>query len=105
MARTQPFGAQLPPLVQPEEEELDDLYFFVEAEDGAILEVYSDGELGSPRALPSPLAVEVPPPATPAALAAPVTPEDPAPVAAGGDPDDSGSDTEDGDETEDDNEE
>jgi hypothetical protein len=104
MARTQPFGAQLPPPVQPEEEEPEDLYFFVEAEDGAILEVYSHGELGSPRALPFPPAVEVPPPATPAAPAAPVTPEDPAPVAAGGDPDDSGDDTEDSDTTEDDNE-
>jgi hypothetical protein len=105
MARTQPFGAQLPPLVQPEEEEPEDPYFFVEAEDGAILEVYSDGELGSPRAPPSPAAVEVPPPAAPAAPAAPVTPEDPTPVAAGGDSDDFDDDTEGGDETEDDNEE
>jgi hypothetical protein len=81
------------------EEEPEDPYFFVEAEDGAILEVYSDGVLGSPWALPSPPAVEVPP------LAAPATPADPAPVAVGGDPDDSGDDMEDGDETEDDNEE
>jgi hypothetical protein len=94
MARTQPFGAQLPPPVQPEEE-LEDPYFFVEAEDGAILEVYSDGELGSPRALPSPPAEEVPPPAAPATPAAPVAPEDPAPIAA----------REDSDATEDDNEE
>jgi hypothetical protein len=81
------------------EEEPEDPYHFVEAEDGMILEVYSDGELGSPRALPSPPAVEV---LAPAAAAAPV---DPAPVAAGGDPYDSSDDTEDGDETEDDNEE
>jgi hypothetical protein len=49
--------------------------------------------------------VQVSPPAAPAAPAATVAPEDPAPVAAGGDPDDSGDDTEDGDKTEDDNEE
>jgi hypothetical protein len=99
MARTQPFGAQLPPPVQPEEEEPEDPYFFVEAEDGAILEVYSDGELGSPRVLPSPPAVEVPPPAAPVAL------EDPAPVATEGYLDDSGDDTEDSEATEDDNKE
>jgi hypothetical protein len=87
------------------EEEPEDPYFFVVAEDGAILEVYSDGELGSPRALPSPPAEEALPPAAPAAPAAPVAPVVPAPAAAGGDPDDSGDDTEDGDETEDDNEE
>jgi hypothetical protein len=69
MARAQPFGAQLPPLIQPVEEEQEDPYYFVEVEDGVILEVDSDGELGSPRALPSPPAVEVPPPS---ALVAPV---------------------------------
>jgi hypothetical protein len=95
MARAQPFGAQLPPLVQPVEEEPEDL----EVEGGAILEVDSDGELGSPRALPSTPAMEMPPPA------APVAPIVPATVAAGGDPNDSGDDTENGDETEDDNEE
>jgi hypothetical protein len=99
MARTQPFGAQLPPPVQPVEEEPEDPYYFIEVEGGAILEVDSDGELGSPQALPSPTVVEVPPPA---AAVAPVVP---APVATGGDPDDSGDNTEDGDEKEDDNEE
>jgi hypothetical protein len=87
------------------EEEPEDPYFFVEAKDGAILEVYSDGELGSLRALPSPPAVGVPPPAAPTAPAAPAALVDPAPVAAGGDLDDSCDDMEDGDETEDDNEE
>jgi hypothetical protein len=48
--------------------------------------------------------VQVSPPAAPAAPAATVAPEDPAPVAAGGDPDDYGYDTEDGDKTEDDEE-
>jgi hypothetical protein len=98
MARAQPIGAQLPPPVQPTEEEQEDPYY-VEVEGGAILEIDSDGELGSPRALPSPPVAEMPPPA------APVAPVVPAPVAAGGDPYDSGDDTEDGDETKDDNEE
>jgi hypothetical protein len=74
MARTQPFGAQLPPPVELVEEEPEDPYYFVEVEGGEILEVYSDGELGSPRALPSPPAVEVPP------LDAPVAPVVPAPT-------------------------
>jgi hypothetical protein len=87
------------------EEESEDPYHFVEVEDGTILEVYSDGELGSSRALPSPPAVEVPPPAAPAAPAAPDAPVDAEPVAVVGDPNDSGNDTEDGDKTEDDNEE
>jgi hypothetical protein len=81
------------------EEEPEDPYYFVKVDGGEILEVYSDGELGSPRALPSPPAVEVSPPA------APVAPVVPAPTATRGDPDDSGDDTEDGNEIEDDSEE
>jgi hypothetical protein len=99
MARALPFGALLPPQVQPVEEEQEDQYYFVDVGDGVILKVNSDGELRSPRALPSPPAVEVPPPAAPVALVVP------APAAAGGDPDDSGDDTTDGDKTEEYNEE
>jgi hypothetical protein len=99
MARAQPFGAQLPPPVQPVEGEQEDQYYFVDVGDGMILDVDSDGELRSPQALPSPPAVEVSPPAAPVTLVVP------APAAAGGDPDDSGDDTEDGDEKEDENEE
>jgi hypothetical protein len=99
MARAQPFGAQLPPPVQPVEEEQEDQYYFVDVGDGVTLEVDSDGELRCPRALPSPPAVEVPPPAALVSLVVP------APAAVGGDPDDSGDDKEDGGETEDDNEE
>jgi hypothetical protein len=53
------------------------------------LEVDSNGEVRSPRALPSPPIVEVPPPAAPA------TPVVPTPTTAGGEPDDSRDDTED----------
>jgi hypothetical protein len=67
MARTQPFGTQLPPSVQPIEEEQEDHYYFVDLGDGVILEGDSDGELRSPQDLPSPPVVEQMPPATLAA--------------------------------------
>ena len=100
MARTQPYirgsnGVQLPSLVQPVEEEQEEPYYFVDMEDGRILEVGSDGNLRTLIASPD---VADPP-------APPATPPAPAPAAAGGDPEDPDDDSDGEDDGEDEDEE
>nr|XP_034591772.1 PH domain-containing protein YHR131C-like [Setaria viridis] len=99
-APAQPGTAVQP--VEEVEEDLEEVYYYNEMEDGSIMEVYSDGNLVIPTASLAAPASDAPAPA--ASTSDTSAPADlaPAPATDGGDPDDFGDDSDDEDEDEDD---
>jgi hypothetical protein len=90
--------------VEEVEEDLEEIYFFMETEDGRIMALNSEGNLRTLTPSPTPASPTPAADAPPSPPAAPA-PDAPAPAAASGDLDDSGDDGSDDDDDEDDNEE